>query len=69
MTQSPTEDDKEAVSAALNPAIPNVARMYDFMLGGKENYASDRAAVASLIQCSATFAIQPASSPTRQSAN
>lgn len=54
MTQSLPEDDTEAVSAALNPAIPNVARMYDFMLGGKENYASDRAAVASLIQLSAT---------------
>ena len=54
MTQSLPEDDTEAASAALNPAIPNVARMYDFMLGGKENYASDRAAVASLIQLSAT---------------
>jgi len=54
VTQSLPEDDTEAVSAALNPAIPNVARMYDFMLGGKENYASDRAAVASLIELSAT---------------
>jgi S-adenosyl methyltransferase len=54
VTQSLPEDDTEAVLASLNPAIPNVARMYDFMLGGKENYASDRAAVASLIQLSAT---------------
>ena len=37
-------------SAALDPAVPNVARMYDYMLGGKENYESDRAAVASLIE-------------------
>ena len=37
-------------SPALDPAVPNVARMYDFMLGGKENYASDRAAVAKLIE-------------------
>jgi SAM-dependent methyltransferase len=44
VTQSPP------VHQALNPAIPNVARMYDFMLGGKENYASDRAAVANLIE-------------------
>jgi hypothetical protein len=35
VTQSLPEDDTEAVSAALNPAIPNVARMYDFMLGRK----------------------------------
>jgi SAM-dependent methyltransferase len=30
--------------AALRPDIPNVARMYDFMLGGKDNYPADRAA-------------------------
>jgi S-adenosyl methyltransferase len=35
---------------ALDPNVPNVARMYDYMLGGKENYASDRAAVAKLIE-------------------
>jgi hypothetical protein len=28
----------------LEPDIPNVARMYDYMLGGKDNYPSDRAA-------------------------
>jgi SAM-dependent methyltransferase len=37
-------------SPALDPAVPNVARMYDYMLGGKENYASDRAAVAKLTE-------------------
>jgi SAM-dependent methyltransferase len=37
-------------SAALDPKVPNVARMYDYMLGGKENYASDRAAVEKLIE-------------------
>jgi SAM-dependent methyltransferase len=37
-------------SPALDPTVPNVARMYDYMLGGKENYASDRAAVARLIE-------------------
>jgi SAM-dependent methyltransferase len=30
--------------------VPNVARMYDFMLGGKDNFASDRAAVCKLAQ-------------------
>jgi hypothetical protein len=38
--------------AALDPTVPNVARMYDFMLGGKDNYASDRDAVARLIEIS-----------------
>src|ERR1700704_6394254 len=36
-------------SPALDPAVPNVARMYDYMLGGKNNYASDRAPVAELM--------------------
>jgi SAM-dependent methyltransferase len=44
MTESPHE------SPALDPAVPNVARMYDYMLGGKDNYASDRAAVEKLIE-------------------
>ncbi len=42
--------DAISESLALDPAVPNVARMYDYMLGGKENYASDRAAVARLIE-------------------
>ncbi|HEY3978478.1 MAG TPA: SAM-dependent methyltransferase [Streptosporangiaceae bacterium] len=44
MAESPGE------SPERHPAVPNVARMYDYMLGGKENYASDRAAVAKLIE-------------------
>jgi hypothetical protein len=28
-----------------DPAIPNQARVYDYLLGGKDNYAADRAAV------------------------
>jgi hypothetical protein len=35
---------------AFDAAVPNVARMYDFMLGGKENYASDRDAVGKLAE-------------------
>jgi S-adenosyl methyltransferase len=30
--------------APLRPDIPNVARMYDYMLGGKDHYPADRAA-------------------------
>jgi hypothetical protein len=26
----------------FDPAVPNVARIYDFMLGGKDNFAADR---------------------------
>ena len=33
-----------AHSARLRPEVPNVARMYDYMLGGKDNYPADREA-------------------------
>jgi S-adenosyl methyltransferase len=28
----------------VDSTIPNVARIYDYLLGGKENFAADRAA-------------------------
>jgi hypothetical protein len=31
-------------AARFSPDVPNVARMYDYMLGGKDNYPADRAA-------------------------
>jgi hypothetical protein len=34
----------------VDPTVPNVARMYDYMLGGSNNYDCDRAAVAKLIE-------------------
>ena len=33
----------------FNPAVPNVARIYDFLLGGKDNYAADREAAGRLL--------------------
>ena len=36
--------DLAAASAQLRPDVPNVARMYDYMLGGKDNYPADREA-------------------------
>ena len=39
------DPDAAAGSAQLHPGIPNVARMYDYMLGGKDNYPADREAV------------------------
>lgn len=33
----------------LDPSAPNVARMYDYMLGGRENFQADRDAVESLL--------------------
>jgi hypothetical protein len=34
----------------VNSAIPNVARIYDYFLGGKDNYAADRAAAAKIAE-------------------
>ena len=42
--------DTAAPLPAFDTAVPNVARMYDFMLGGKDNYASDRHAVGKLVE-------------------
>ena len=32
-----------AVTAGFDPSTPNMARVYDFLLGGKDHYAADRA--------------------------
>jgi hypothetical protein len=39
----------EAPRSGIDPAIPNVARMYDYFLGGKNNYAADRAAADRIV--------------------
>jgi hypothetical protein len=41
-------EDVRAAAAEVDVNVPSVARMYDFYLGGKDNYAVDRAAVAEL---------------------
>ncbi|MFF4775403.1 SAM-dependent methyltransferase [Microtetraspora fusca] len=39
---SPAEGGQERAPAGIDIARPSVARVYDFMLGGKDNFASDR---------------------------
>jgi SAM-dependent methyltransferase len=36
--------DIEDMPSSVDPATPSVARMYDYYLGGKDNYAADREA-------------------------
>ena len=36
-------------ASAFDPTRPNVARVYDYLLGGKDNYAADRALVDQII--------------------
>ncbi|MEU4193297.1 SAM-dependent methyltransferase [Kribbella sp. NPDC026611] len=42
MTHRP-QDDTGLVAHGIDTTRPSVARVYDFFLGGKDNYASDRA--------------------------
>ncbi|TMR21391.1 SAM-dependent methyltransferase [Nonomuraea turkmeniaca] len=43
-----TEADR--VPAGINPSVPSVARMYDYYLGGRDNFASDREAAEKMIE-------------------
>ncbi len=40
--------EQESAPPGIDVRIPNVARMYDYALGGKDNFAADRAAVQKL---------------------
>ena len=39
-------------SVELNTAIPHSARIYDYLLGGKDNFEADRAAAAAIVESS-----------------
>lgn len=39
----------DEVPSGINPHIPSVARMYDYYLGGKDNFASDRQAAEAVL--------------------
>lgn len=48
-------DDAKKLSHALAPrgldtSVPNVARIYDFLLGGKDNYQADREAAETVLR-------------------
>lgn len=47
-----SEEERRGKLAArgLDISIPNVARIYDFMLGGKDNFAADRDAAGKIMQ-------------------
>ncbi|HEY5834020.1 MAG TPA: SAM-dependent methyltransferase [Streptomyces sp.] len=38
------------MTGRIDVTVPSVARMYDFLLGGKDNYPADRAATEELLQ-------------------
>ena len=45
---SATPDEKAI--ASLDTGVPHIARVYDFVLGGKDNFAADRAAAAEFLK-------------------
>src|SRR5919108_4981515 len=45
-----SHDGRERVVDTVDLKTPNVARMYDYLLGGKDNYAADREAVAEVVR-------------------
>lgn len=42
--------EDERAPAGIDPTVPSVARMYDYYLGGKDNFASDRQAAQKIIE-------------------
>jgi S-adenosyl methyltransferase len=43
-------DSGETVSRGVHSDVPNVARIYDYFLGGKDNFAADRAAAVKIAE-------------------
>ena len=44
--------EQESAPTGIDTRIPNMARMYDYALGGKDNFAVDREAVQKLFSFS-----------------
>jgi hypothetical protein len=43
-------EGRERALNTIDPQTPSVARMYDYLLGGKDNYAADRTAIEEVIR-------------------
>ena len=50
MLEEATVSSHYAAITGINPDTPNVARIYDYFLGGKDNFAVDRAAAAKIVE-------------------
>jgi S-adenosyl methyltransferase len=42
----------DQVPPGVDPAVPTAARIYDYLLGGQDNFAADRAAARHLAELS-----------------
>jgi S-adenosyl methyltransferase len=43
------EPSRAAALFPFSPITPSIARMYDYMLGGRDNFAADRSAVQTIL--------------------
>jgi len=49
VTVGPAGPDEDAGACGFDPGRPNAARIYDYLLGGKDNFAADRHAAEQLL--------------------
>jgi O-methyltransferase involved in polyketide biosynthesis len=49
--------ERSRIPVGVDASIPNVARIYDYLLGGKDNYAADREAAQRLLAAAPETAI------------
>jgi SAM-dependent methyltransferase len=50
------DDQNDQVPAGVDPTVPTAARIYDYLLGGQDNFAADRAAARQLAELSPEIA-------------
>ena len=50
VTETANSDSCKHTERDFDPDVPNVARIYDWLLGGKDNFAADRQAASRLLE-------------------